>query len=498
MKRSDISDPPGFRDRIRLLTALAPLFLAPLATGCGGHDAKSKAKASQEKAGPSVVEVVHPQRKDLTRRIDQPGQFLSYEHTPIFTKIAGFAEEPLVDINDTVKKGQLLVKLYVPEIEEELKVKQARVKKDIADLKQAKATVKASKAAVDAAKSNVNEAEASIARVAAEVKRWEAEDERAQKMLKQMIYDNQTRDEVHKQLLASQANFKETNAKYISAVATLRQREAEYDKAEADVEVAQAGVELAQFEYSQWKAWLSYAEVRAPFDGVITLRNVHTGHFLQPSNSGTTSKTSEPIFTMMRTDIMRLTVEVPEIDAVHVKVGDKAIAYPQALPGREIEGKVTRYSWSLDDRARTLRVEIHLANTNGIFRPGMYADVSIYAKQPGALTLPSEAVLNDIMANNNREYCMVVENNKCRRVFVQVGLRGEEGVQVLAKQSPGGKWEDFTGSEAIVATNAESLVENQPVQVKESLQSQVAVAGVVEPTTMKKIKLEAQEKTSVH
>jgi RND family efflux transporter MFP subunit len=446
------------------MVALLAVIPALLACGCGQHETKP----SDEATGPTEVEVVYPKVMDLTRQIDQPGQFVSYEHTPIYTKIAGFAEEPHVDIGDTVKKGQLLVKLYVPEVVEDLNVKAARVKKDEADLEQTKAVVEASEAAVTAARAMVRETEAAVVRAEADVRRWGAEDDRAVKLLRQSIYDQQTRDEVRKQLEVSRASLTEAIAKHDTAEATLLERRARLKKAKADVSVAQAEIALAKAAYNQWAAWLSYAEIRAPYDGIITQRIVHTGHFLQPSNAGSTNRTAEPLFMVMRTDIMRITVQVPEFDQGYVKVGDRAVVRPQALRGREVLGTVTRFSWSLDEHARTLRVEIHVPNPQGILQAGMYANVSIFAKKSKVLTLPPESILNDILAHNDRSYCVVAENGKCRKLFVQVGLRGEEGVQVLAKQEQGGKWENFTGTEAIVMSHPASLLDGQVVQVRDS------------------------------
>lgn len=455
----------GLQRVLHPLLALAPTLL--LLAGCGHHEAST----TTENAEPPEVEVTYPYKQDLTRRIEQPGQLESYEHTPIYTKIAGFALEPKVDIGDTVEKNQLLLSLYVPEVEEELKVKEARVVRDEADIEQAKAMVKAAEAAVDAAAADVTEKKAGIVHAEADVRRWEHELARAGQMLQRGIYDNQTRDETQKQLEVSRASLDEAKAKHESARSIYRDRQARATKAKADVKVTEAALQFSKAEYNQWKAWLSYAQLRAPFDGIITHRNVHTGHFLQPANSGSTSRTAEPLFTVMRTDIMRIVVQVPERDAVYVKKGDRAVVRPQALAGQEVLGTVTRFSWSVDEHARTLRVEIHVRNPEGTLRPGLYANVSIFAKQPNAMTLPASAILSDILANNNRSYCMVVENGKCHKVFLQLGLRGEEGIQVLAKQAAEGKWEKLKGTEAVVTSHPGSLLEGQVVQLPKKLEA---------------------------
>ena len=201
------------------------------------------------------------------------------------------------------------------------------------------------------------------------------------------------------------------------------------------------------------------------YDGVITLRNVHEGHFLQPSNSGSTSKAAEPLFVMMRTDIMRCTVEVPELDAVLVKEHDKAIVRFQALPGVEFTGEVTRFSYSLDDHSRTLRVEIHLKNPDGV-PPGMYGNVTILTKLKNAWTLPASAIMSDILADGDRDYCFMVEGGKARKTFLKTGTKGDEGVQILSKQRGQGKKEEISGKELVIITNPKALQDGQDVDLQ--------------------------------
>jgi HlyD family secretion protein len=247
---------------------------------------------------------------------------------------------------------------------------------------------------------------------------------------------------------------------------------------------------------NQCAAWLDYQNIRAPFDGIVTLRNVHTGHFLQSSSSGTTNKSAEPLLVMMRMDVMRVVVQVPERDAVLVKDGDLARVAFQALPGRVFPNrqpsspeskdftaypnKVTLLSWSFDDRARTLSVEIHIPNSMGELRPGMYANVTIRAHVDNALTLPAEAVLDATLDSGSPHYCFCVEEGKAVRLPIQVGVSTEKVVQVLQKQVASTKagdaiWEDFTGNEAIVST-FRSLIDGQSVVVDHSSQANHASA----------------------
>jgi HlyD family secretion protein len=438
-------------------------LLLPLVAGCDRH---AEASATKEEPQASSISTIFPVRQDLTREIDQPGDLRPYEQTPIYTKIAGFAKEPRYDIGDRVKKGELLLELYVPEVVQDLHVKEAKVQQAKADQKQAEEASKAAKAAVEAAKADIEAKQAAIRSAEAQVLRWQAEDVRGRRLVVTGVYDQQTADEVVNQLRASEAFRDQAKANLSSTRAQYDQASAQYNKSLADIEVAVAEVAVAEAARDQWSDWLSYAKITAPFDGIITLRNVHSGHFLQPSNSGSTSKAAEPLFVMMRTDIMRCTVEVPELDAVLVREHDKVIVSLQAMPGVLIPGEVTRFSYSLDERARTLRVECHLKNADGVLRPGMYANVKILAKLRNAWTLPADTIMSDILADGDRFYCYMVENGKALKTFLQVGSRCDEGVQILSKQRPGGKWESITGKEAVVATNPKALLDGQDVVVQ--------------------------------
>jgi multidrug efflux pump subunit AcrA (membrane-fusion protein) len=453
-----------------LLLIYCVLALAPLAaTGCG-RQAEANSLGEQTKA--AEVATVYPKRMDLTREIDQPGYLQPYDETPIFTKIAGFAKDWKVDKGSWVKKGDLMLELYVPEVVQDLRVKAAKVEQAKADLKQAKEAAKAAKAAEDAARADIEAKAATINSAEAQVMRWQAEEVRSRKLLEKGVFDQQTADEVINQLRASQAVRDEARAKWASAKATFEQMVAQHNKAEADVEVAVASVSVAEAAHDQWRDWLGYARITAPYDGVVTARKVSPGDFLQPSNSGSTSHSSAPLFVMMRTDIMRCTIEVPELDAVLVKPGDKAVVRLQAMPGVETVGEVTLTSESLDMHARTLSVEVHLKNPDNALKAGMYANVKLLAKLRGAMTLPAAAILSDILADGDRDYCYMVDDGKVRKTFLQVGARCDEGVQVLRKQLPGGKWEEFTGKEVVVT---------DPKQQKEG----AAPSGLVGPKALR-------------
>jgi hypothetical protein len=129
---------------------------------------------------------------------------------------------------------------------------------------------------------------------------------------------------------------------------------------------------------------------------------------------------------------------------------------------------VTRSSVALDLKARTLRVEVHLKNPKGELASGMYANVTIVTQVPSSLTLPPQAILRDIQANDDRDYCVVVEDGKTVKTLLDIGVRGKEGVQVLRKTPAvgDGKWQPLTGKEAVVISNPGALLDGQSVDVQ--------------------------------
>jgi HlyD family secretion protein len=447
---------------IRAACASALLFAALLA-GCGRQAPEGTPKAA---AAPEVP-VIKPARQTLVHLIEQPGFNRPYEQTPIYSKIAGYVQEVNVDIGKRVHKGDLLLRLWVPEMEQDLEAKKARVEQIIAEVTQAEEGLRAAEASVDTAEAIVKEADAGVSQADAECRRWQAEYERAKRLVAGNIYDKQTLEEALNQSQQALAGRDKALARVNSTRAALAESKAKRAKAQADVAAIKAKLQVAEREKLQSQAWLDYRDIRAPYDGVITLRRVHTGHFLQSASSGSTNKTAEPLFVVMSDDQIRVTLQVPENDAALVKDGMPAAVRFQAIKNRVFKGTVTRSSASLDEHARTLRTEIQLENPDHEFTPGMFANVTIAVSLPNVLTLPNSAIVRD----GDQAYCYRVEDGKALRTDLSVGVRTEQSTVVLKRlkkaAGPGTdeEWEDFTGAEEIVAKNPGSLIDGQEVRV---------------------------------
>jgi multidrug efflux pump subunit AcrA (membrane-fusion protein) len=440
------------------------IVLASFGSGC---ERRATQDAASGDAAAPVVDVVSPTRQSLVRLIEQPGYVKAYEQTPIYSKIAGFIEKINVDINDRVKKGDLLIELSVPEMEQDLKAREARVVASAAEVRQTEEGLKAADANINTYASLVQEANAGVSQAVAEYQRWQAEYDRGKRLLGDKVFDKQTVDELLSQLQQAAAGKEKATAKVVSSQAALVESKAKREKAVADVEAARAKLLLAEAEKNQSAAWLEYRNIRAPYDGVVTLRNVNTGDFLQSSSSGSTNKSASPSLVVMRSDVMRITFQVPEYDAVLVKEGMPATIHFPATPSKDLTGAITRFSWSFDEQARTLKAEIHVPNPKLDLRPGMYANIAVRAKLDDAMTLPSDSLTTD----GEKTFCFIVEEGRAVRTAVKVGVQAEKRTQVLGKQQKpdsDGKesdWQEFTGRELIVARNPQSLVDGQAVTV---------------------------------
>lgn len=444
------------------------LGLLVMVGGCGKPSAATLPQEPRERI--PTVSTIHPERKAVLHVIEQPAFIEAYEETPVIARVPGYVRQVQVDIGDRVKgprsvdqgkrlePGQVLAELRVPEMEAELRQKQALVAQAVAEVEQNVSAVEAAEANILTMKAMVGEAEAARARAQANYARWESEYQRVAGLVERRVIDEQTRDETRNQFKAADAARAEVEARVLSARAGTKESEAKRNRAQADLAAARARVEVAKAEEGRLAALLSYSELRAPFDGVVVRRNIHTGHYLQPASGNG----MQPVFVIARTDIVRVLVDVPEMDAPFVREGVPARVRIPTIKDQEFEGKVTRSSWSLDPKTRTLRTEIHLANPQGKLRPGMYAYVSLRAELPSTFTLPVSAVATQ----GDQSFCCQVVEGQAYRVPLKIGIRSGPVVQVLKKQGRPAAWEDLTGQEEIALANPGALADGQKVNVE--------------------------------
>ncbi len=438
---------------INLQRRLVPLWLGFLflAAGCG-KPAPAETKPAAP-AAPAAIHTVKPEQRTLTRSIAQPGRIQAFEQTPIYAKIPGYVQKWNVDIGDEVHKGDVLAELWVPELVSELNVKKVQVE-------QAKKALALAKSQVETARALVKEAEAALGRARALHDYWKGQSERFDKLVGQSVLEKQSQADAHSQYQAASAALTEAQARITSAATLQQEKEVVREKAEIDIQAAEA-------ELQRQADLVGYATLRAPYDGVVTRRNVNTHDFVQPPTAGK----GDPLYVIERRDIVRVFVDVPEADAAWAAKGTPARVRIPALQGREVVGRVTRTSYALDRTTRTLLAEIDLPNPKDELRPGMYAYAHIDVEWRNVWTLPTSAVATEGDVNvGYQTFCYVVADGRVKRTPVELGARNEQLVEVLKKRVPGKdgevpRWEPFTGAEVVVQNDLSALKDGQAVNL---------------------------------
>ncbi|MGA2796752.1 MAG: efflux RND transporter periplasmic adaptor subunit [Thermoguttaceae bacterium] len=427
--------------------AAVPGFIA----GCN-----SSTSAKQQPAGSAAgatagrlhVAAGQPQRKTLRLESAQPGWIEAFEQTPLLCKLPAYVEKLHADIGDRVEADQLLVELWIPEMQDELQQKEAAVVQTRAEIEQAAAAVRAAEAALATAQANISLMEAGNVRADADYIRWQSQYERISKLVADGSLDRKLQDETQDSLKAAEAAQAETRAKVASAKATLSETRAKVASAKANEALTRARLGNAQADLSRQKTLLKYTQIRAPYDGVVTERNVVRGDFVQPAGAAM----AKPLLTVARTDVVRVFVDVPEMESSLVEPGRPGYISVQAIPDKIVEGKVTRTSWALGAN-RTLRTELDLPNPDAALRPGMYATAHIILQEhPDVYVLPISAVVRE----DKRTYCWTVQEGRAVRTPITLGLQVGNDVEVVSGLKP---------DEIVIQTQVGSLQDGQAVEV---------------------------------
>jgi len=347
------------------------------------------------------VVVVSPVRKDLTRSITLPASVAAYETTTLLSRVTGYLHEINVDIGDEVRRGHLIARIEVPELEDELREAEAELRARQADLATAKAEVLNARAELD------------LRRITHE--RIEAVHNEEPDVMPQ-----QTLDEARARLELAEASLSVNSGR---------------------VQQIESAVAQVRASAQQLRTRIGFAEIRAPFDGVVSQRHVDPGTLLQAETS---SRTVQRIVTIACIDRLRLRVDVPESEVPYVQVGDPVAVSLDSLPDRSFETSVARFAGVLDPSTRTMRTEADLPNPGRYLRPGMYGRATLALDtKANAIMIPAEALRTD----GAKQFVYSVEQGRAKRrdirttvgdglvVEVLEGLAGHESV-VVASRGP--------------------------------------------------------------
>lgn len=212
----------------------------------------------------------------------------------------------------------------------------------------------------------------------------------------------------------------------------------------------QAMLAAAQANVDRLQQLQSFEKVYAPFDGVITVRNVDVGALIDAGNGGTPAA----LFKLAETDKLRVFVNVPQDDATNVQVGAQATLNLPQYPGRTFSGSVARTAGAIDPMSRTLRVEVDLDNADGAVPPGAYAQVTIpLVSSKATLSLPANTLL---FRPTGVEVATV--NAKGQVQLMPVTLGRDFGTRVEIRTG-------LAGFERVIVNPGDAASNGQPVRI---------------------------------
>ncbi|MEX0701782.1 MAG: efflux RND transporter periplasmic adaptor subunit [Planctomycetales bacterium] len=399
------------------------------------------------------VTAVSPTVEDLHRVTTQPAHVESYERTNVYAKASGFVSKVHVDIGDVVREKQVLAELWIPEMEQEQLQKSAQVEQARAAVEQAQARLGSAEALVTAAEARLAEAHASIAQHEAEIAFRKSEHARIAELVQSRSVNAAMQDEKLNQLRAAEAALVAARAQIQSAEANVDVERARKLQAEADVDYAKSQLKVADADLLRTEILIQYAQVRAPYAGLVTRRAVDTGDFVASAANG---GQPEPLFTVDRVDKLRIVFDVPENESAQVHIDQPASLVVDALKGRSFAGRIARTAGVLDPRTRTLRVEAELDEPEPVLRAGMFGMVSVtLAERPRAVMLPTRALRYE----DRTPFVYCVHNGVVRKHPVTLGYSDGARCEIV----------EGIGAESRVIVDSRFPVRpGQPVQVAAS------------------------------
>jgi RND family efflux transporter MFP subunit len=383
---------------------VAVLLVGAVAFGFWRHyslHAQVMSTAEQRRDFVPSVRVAPVRASASTVSITWPGTTEAFAQANISARASGYISKRNVDIGSRVKTGDLLIEITAPEVEHQIA--------------QGEGTLAQLEAALVQAKANRDLAQVTWDRDAPLVKEgW-----------------------VTKQ----QGDTDRLNL----------------ESREAAVAVAQANVVAQQAQLKVLNQQKDYQSVVAPFDGVITQRNVDVGSLVQAD-----AATGTFLFTLMKSDVLRIQLYVPQDEALGVTPGVEAIVRVPEIPGRDFLGTVTRIADALAPGTRTLLTEIDVPNPDRALSPGLYCNVELkIPRKTPSLIVPSDAVV----FNSAGLTVAVVENGVAHFHKITVARDFGTTVEVTAGVKEG---------DQVILNPAVDLTDGQKVQIRPAPPAQLS------------------------
>lgn len=410
-----------FQGKLKVLILLLALVVTgAFVASCRGSKANVRKEESNASTQPAVVEGVTTAaaiKRELPRFFEATGSLAGDQQTDVAPQTSGKVVALGVDIGSYVKRGQMLVQLDPDELK--LRVDQA-----VAQVEQAKAAVRQAEEKIGL-RSGQNFDPNRVAEVAAAKVTLDLAEKNLRRA-EQLIESGDVSRSFYDEQRARRDQLKE---QYEVQLAQARQNYAAVDVSRTSVANAQAALALARKN-------LSYAVIPAPIDGFVSERTADLGEYVSPQ---------QKVATIVRTNPLRIRIDIPEQAIREVKVGQSVSITTSAWPDRNFAGRVARIAPNVSAQSRTLTVEAEIENSSNALKPGQFATVRILQERvEPAVLVPARSVISE--AGVNRVY--VIKNGHAEQRLVQTGQTDGDLIEIKS---------GVAADELIATSNLEQL-----------------------------------------
>jgi RND family efflux transporter MFP subunit len=363
----------------------AGTLYAGFLSGCG---TTHKSSADDEANAPPAA-VVKVMRGNIADTLEIASELQPFQEVDIYAKVSGYIKKLNVDYGTHVRQGQVLAVLEIPELQQQIQEDQAAVRRSEQDLTRAGEEL-------NRAQSTYKVAHLTYTRLA-DVQKSRPE-------------------------LVAQEEVDEAQGKDLEADAGVSAQKAALASAEQGLQVAQAALGKDQ-------ALFAYANMTAPFDGVVTQLYAFTGALL-PAGTSTINKGDSALCRLSQNDLLRLVIPVPERAVADIRTGE-IVAVNVSGENRTFDGKIVRFTDQIDMTTRTMHTEVDVPNPQYVLVPGMYASVKIpLHSASNVLTVPVQAVQ---ITNPEKGIVLLVgPDDRLVRREVSVGLQSATAVEITS------------------------------------------------------------------
>ena len=382
-------------------------------------------QTSTAKAQPPTVITTSVISQTVNKERHLPGELRAFQNVAIYPKVQGFVEAINIDRGSVVKRGQLLVRMSAPELASHTSEAEARVR----GAQQQRFEMESR---VQSVREQRAEAGAKLAADEGTYKRL-----KAASATPGVVAENDV-DVAHGVVEGDRARIRalEENEKAAKAVV---QSQIQNERATREAANSVRDIE-------------SYLRITAPFDGVVTERNVDKGSLAGPS----TGSSSSPMLRLQQISRLRLVISVPEADVSGVSAGTRITFTVSAFPGENFFGVVRRISHTLDEKTRTMPVELDVINDSGRLAPGMFPEVIWPTTRPRpSLFVPASA----IATSTERVFVIRIRNGTTEWVDVKRGVSMGDLVEVFG---------DLQENDLVAVRGTDELRAGVPVNTKQA------------------------------